>query len=369
MIPPVHSVCAGFLSLVVAVSGALAQHRHQTILHDQPSAVKHGGTLVRGLINAPPFVAQLDPAAAPDGGAEFVSPVIDAPFPFNEALVSWNLDLPPAAGVRIDMRVADSAGVWSPWLYLGRWGDAVVPGERPQKFDGGKVDVDYFVSPAPAKFSAFQYRIQAIRTAAGGPVGIRRVAVTFSDTGPGAKPEPTAHSTRKPSPGRLGVPFRSQKTDDDKLDGRLCSPTSVSMVMAHRGVDRPVKDVAAAAYDADFNIYGNWPRNVQAAYAMGVPGYLTRFSNWAEVEAMLARGQPLIVSIFVEKGQLRNAPYDKTSGHLIVIEGVNEHGDLLVNDPAVATAEKGQLVYYREDLSNVWLKTVEGTAYVLLTKE
>lgn len=385
-----------FLALIVLAVPLLARaqapitHQHATIHHESVAAATGSTTNLAGVADLPLW-AWLDPQAPQPGSqpgtrggtglAEYTSPPIDSPFAFNEALLSWNIAVPAAAGVRIDMRVAAATGEWSPWLYMGRWGDPPNPpdaadaGDRAQSFPGGKVDVDYFVSPAPARWTRLQYRLQAVRTAPGSKIGLRRVAITFSDTTATAVPQTPdgprgkTQAAAPPKPGRLGVPFRSQKTDDDRLSGRLCSPTSLSMVLAHRGVDLPVGTVAKTAYDQDFDIYGNWPRNIQAAYALGVPGYLTRFSDWQQVERLIAAGQPIIVSVFVEKGQLRNAPYEKTSGHLIVIEGFDEHGDVLVNDPSVATAAEGQLVYRREDLTNVWLRSVEGTAYVLLPRE
>jgi hypothetical protein len=141
------------------------------------------------------------------------------------------------------------------------------------------------------------------------------------------------------------------------------------MVLAHRGVDASVQTVASLARDPDFQIYGNWPRSIQAAYALGVPGHLTRFGSWADVERVLAAGQPIIASIIVDRpGDLRGAPYDTTAGHLIVLTGLTESGDVFVNDPAVADARAGQLVYRRADLSRVWLANTQGTAYILLPR-
>ncbi|MGE3182339.1 MAG: N-acetylmuramoyl-L-alanine amidase-like domain-containing protein, partial [Phycisphaerae bacterium] len=54
---------------------------------------------------------------------------------------------------------------------------------------------------------------------------------------------------------KLDVPFFSQRTEKPEIAGRICSPTSVAMVMAYHGVTKPVAEVAAAAYDQAHDIY------------------------------------------------------------------------------------------------------------------
>jgi hypothetical protein len=137
------------------------------------------------------------------------------------------------------------------------------------------------------------------------------------------------------------------------------------MVLEYRGVRRPTREVARRVYDPIHEIYGNWPRNVQAAYTLGVPGYLTRFREWREVEAAIARGQPLVASIRAGKGQLRDAPYPSTDGHLLVIVGFDADGRVLVNDPAASSPEGVPRAYPRSEMEGVWLRH-GGTAYVLL---
>lgn len=152
------------------------------------------------------------------------------------------------------------------------------------------------------------------------------------------------------------------------LAGRLCSPASLSMVLAFHGVECPVGDLAARVRDPDADLYGNWPRNIQAAYELGVPGILTRFNCWKAVADHLSRGQPIIASIRAPRGVLRNAPYrELNGGHLIVLTGLDGRGGVLVNDPAAGTAEQGQCVYSMRDLTKAWMELGNGTAYVLLS--
>jgi hypothetical protein len=305
----------------------------------------------------------------------YESPVIETDMKFNEVVISTNIDTPAQAGFCIELRVGrrfdDS---WSPWLYVSDWGAAVPGGERVTKCDLGYIYVDYFVSDQ--RFNRLQYRI---RTANEGDhdTGLRveRVAVCVSDTSgiplgiapqrPAVEPPPEAAWRR-----RLPVPFRSQATDNPEMQGQLCSPTSVAMVMAYRGVDRPVEEVARTIYDHTHDIYGNWPRAIQAAYSYGVPGYLDRFSSWDEIKHRIAAGQPLIMSIRAEnEGDLTGAYYDTTTGHLLVLTGFEDEDHIAVNDSAYRDPNDGQRTYLREDLEKVWMRSRGGLAYVLLPRE
>lgn len=317
---------------------------------------------------------------------------------FTECLPSWNIDAPEGTGFRVEMRVgmeralpdslrgelrdapSHAAMFWSPWMYVGEWGsltprgprpgDDVPPGAKdpPMGFElpwgAGDIETDFFVTRGIALFSAVQLRVRAISQRAGQTVTLRRAAYCFTDTRPEVAVA-NVGSLGAGNPVLVDVPFRTQKTPDPKLSGRLCSPTSVAMVVSHFASPVTTKQSADLAYDARFDIFGNWPRNVQAAHAMGVPGYLTRFSRWAEVEATFREGRPIIASIRVAPGELRGAPYRETDGHLIVLTGIDAEGNITAADPAVGDEARGKLVYRREDLERVWLGRGGGTAYVL----
>ena len=126
--------------------------------------------------------------------------------------------------------------------------------------------------------------------------------------------------------------------------------------------------MAARAFNPVNDLYGGWPRGVQAAYSYGVPGYVTRFSDWDEVRAMIAAEQPLVISIRTAAGELNGAPCAYPGGHLLVLAGFDRHGDVEVNDPAAASADAGMCTYSRSELDSVWLRR-GGTAYVLLPTE
>jgi len=327
---------------------------HKLIMHESADDFGGGAFHSATVSDAGSGITLACPAHTED--AVYESPVIEPEIKFNEVVLSWNVDTPPGAGFGVELRVGrrfhDS---WSPWLYLDGWGEALPSGEHVTKCDEGEIDVDFFRSEQ--RFDRLQYRIRAANSGDQATnLRVERVAACVSDTTgippaiawPGAAAEPPP---REAWQRRLAVPFRTQATDDPHMKGRLCSPTSVAMMMAYRGVDRPPEEVARTCYDAPHDIYGNWPRAIQAGYSYGVPGYLDRFSDWDEIKHMIAAGQPLVMSIRAQKeGELTGAYYDATLGHLLVLTGFEDEDHVAVNDPAYRDPNDGRRTYLREDL-------------------
>lgn len=341
---------------------------HQTAVFAAPDSIV-----------APEFETPIDlsPQRVDDRRWVVQSPVVTARRGdgFDQAIGSWNIELIPGAAAAIDLSVNNGDG-WSPRLRLGHVGDASLldpPVRRIDESDqsAGFIDTDYLVSDQT--FSRAQLTVTFVSPSDASPQApgrVARLALCLSRVGERDRVRPgvlagAARTHRLETP----TPFRTQQTDDPSLAGRLCSPTSLSMVLATHGVDEPVQQVAARVRDPEFDIYGNWPRNVQAAFELGVPGFVTRFNDWPPVVEHLQRGEPLIVSIRAPRGLIRNAPYRELSGgHLIVLRGLDGRGGVLVNDPAADRPERGQRTYRIDDLSKAWLELGNGTAYVLLRR-
>lgn len=342
---------------------------HATQVLDSPSAFA-GGSVSNGVFDLTRGVTLRPSAANP---AEFESQAIETPRPFEELLLSWNIDCPPRSGFEVDVRVRRAShDAWSSWLRVGDWGSIQLDGSTATAFEHGCVKVDYLVCDVPHR--QFQYRIRAA-TAEPQPASIRIVRFAYCVTSrcePGNTPRSHPIAQPEPRKGRtplrtLAVPYRSQKSEHETISGRICSPTSLAMVLDYYGLRIPTSQVAERCFDPTHDIYGNWPRNVQAAFSLGCGGYLTRVADWDDVEAFIRDGRPLIASIRVRTpGGLRGAPYQTTDGHLLVIRGFDANGDLLVNDPAARDADAGMCAYSRAEMDAAWLRGAGGVTYVLL---
>lgn len=300
---------------------------------------------------------ELPPRLALPAGATFESRALAAA-PFREALVSWNAVSPDGAGFAVDLAVRRrDTGAWSPWLRVGEWGSWLDLPERPfaREFDGGRIDVDHLA--ASADLDALRVRVSV----APGERGIELRRVTLCLTGP--LPVTVEGWSGRAAGVVNEVPPRSQRLAAPELAPRVCSPTSVAMVLAARGVRLPTETLARELYDARHDIYGNWTRAVQGAFAHGVPGYLRRFAGWGEVERLVASGALIVASVRAEPGELAGAPYASTEGHLLVVAGFDARGDVVVYDPAAGAESEVRRTYRRDDVARTWLAK-GGAAYV-----
>lgn len=311
-----------------------------------------------------------DPVSFADSEpGRLTSRIIETEFPFNDLLPSWNVDVPPGAAFAVEIRVGRREGdFWTPFYFLGAWGRREGLKGKHLRDENGFINIDYFQSSK--KYDRIQYRFLLEAGEGGRWPAPRRVGLAYSNTLNDAE---LARKFRKPvDPGpkekwtrRLPVPFRSQKWEDASIRGLICSPTSVSMVLEYRGIKRPTVEVCKTIYDPAYRLYGNWWRAVQGAYTYGVPGHIERFGDWNAVKRYIAAGQPIIASIRIQKGEMSHDPNRRSNGHLMIIAGFDENGDVLVNDPAGQTTEIGVTTYKRADMDKVWLAR-GGVGYILL---
>lgn len=282
-------------------------------------------------------------------------------FGWNEAIVSWNVENPESAAMRIEAR-AWRGETPTRWYVIADW---ALKGPRAsvdgQKYADGAMDTDTLVLRSPA--DRLELRT-TLKTLYEGPrPRLRLLTANFLD----AK-APMEADVPKPGPAwgkTIDVPQRAQ--GDYPNGGVLCSATSTSMLLWHYSrilhrpeLDRDVPEVEAAVWDSVYDGAGNWPFNV--AYSGSFPGmraYVSRFANIADLEKWIDVGLPLACSVSLD--MLKGKPAGD-SGHLVVLVGFTKSGDPVFNDPARRGAVRHS--YKRSDFERAWNYS-KRTVYVV----
>lgn len=255
--------------------------------------------------------------------------------------------------VRFEVSVL-AAGAWSAWVATTTLGPAEFPPlASPDPALG--VDVDVFKSALPAERVRLRLRLRA-----DDPARLLEapwlVTLSACDLGPLA-------SGQAAGAARLSVPALSQMAEGGALAARICSPTSVAMVLGYLGAGDDVRRLAADMFHPSLDLFGVWPAAIRAAGRRGVLGYLLRFPDWASASWCLMHGLPVIASLRYAAGELSGAAITETAGHLLVLTGY-EDGEVWVNDPAAAEPSAVPRRYRRDELIRVWLERA-GVGYVL----
>ena len=307
---------------------------------------------------------------------DFDSQIHAVPSGFTSAIASWNAQTPSGSWIEVALRARLGAR-WTSWYDMGHW-SASLSGAHRTSVNGqldadGRVDTDTLVLSRTA--DAIQLRSRVHPAVDGSAPAISLLAVTVAREPKSAYlPLPANKSSAWGVD--IAVPERTQRVGEQggKYGGggdSWCSPTSVSMIMAYWGRvkrhaewDVSVADAAAGTYDPAYQGCGNWPFNIAYASRHGLEGWIARLPSLEAMEAYVSAGLPVIASIRVHEGELDGAPYPKTDGHLLVVRGFTDQGDVIVNDPY---AEPGSIrrIYKRAQFERVWQDGSHGAVYLI----
>jgi hypothetical protein len=263
----------------------------------------------------------------------------------------------PSPSVRFEVS-ARRGTTWSSWVATMALGDDTGFAPMPSAADGLLVDVDEISATPPVDALRLRIRVR------GPGADAMRTAPWLASVSAWEGSRPGATSST--SAVRLAVPSRTQMTEREDVRLRICSPTSVGMALAFHGRDVPTMALADEIFHRATDRYGVWPAAVRAAAAHGVPGYLLRFPDWDTVAWCLGRGLPIVASIRYAAGELTDAPMPDTTGHLVVITGM-EGDAVLVNDPAAPTVSEVPRRYPRDEMTRAWLER-SGVGYVFMPR-
>lgn len=310
-----------------------------------------------------------------DGGTTVLtSPWIRFEQPWDELIVSWNIDPPEHAGLTLHAQAATEDHETGEY-HLGSWSlEGKAPVNR-TSLDGqadahGDVKTDTLVLRQPHR--ALRLRLTLAGTLAEAPSHLRLLALSVSHAAEAPPSRPPQREVWGRPP--LAVPERSQIAYPGG-EG-WCSPTSVSMLLGwwakvlHRPeLDRDVPEVALGVHDPGWPGTGNWPFNM--AYAGGFRGLTAcaaRLPDLRAVEDLVLAGIPVALSVHAPA--LRGEPLRPGGGHLVVCVGFTETGDVVVNNPW-ARLDQGQRVrrvYPRANVERAW-DHAQHLTYLIVPEE
>jgi hypothetical protein len=314
------------------------------------------------------------------------SPWTEPGFGLTELIASWDARTPGSSWVEVSVRGRTATDRVSSWDVLGRWADSDRFVRRTSVAGQGDdlADVNVDTWQAGSAFEAWQLRVTLMRVPGAKSPRLDAVGAMASRL-----PDVSDVATSRPGPGAgvvLDVPRYSQMVHRGHYPrwgggGQAwCSPTSTSMVLGYYDalppakahgwvpdghVDPWVDHAARRTYDMAYDGTGNWPFNTAYAATRTDHAFVTRLRSLREAGRFIEAGIPLVASISFGTGELDNAPIGGTNGHLLVIVGFRDTGDVVVNDPAASDRGGVRRVYDRGQFEDAWLPTSGGLVYVI----
>jgi hypothetical protein len=297
--------------------------------------------------------------------AVWTAPWCEPGFAFTELVATWSATTPRGTWVEVAVQARGSRA----WHELGRWSSGTRPTRRTSVTGDPEVDTDVW----RPRESTDAYRLR-VRLHGRPMPDLRRVgAVVSAGTWRGATSAPLRRRQRI-----LDVPRLSQMTYADVGGRGWCSPSSVAMVLSHAGTLPPATDtgsmdngsidlVAAArqVHDPAWTGTGNWSFNTAWAAHEAGNAFVTRLRDLRDAERFVDAGIPLVASVAYPPGALTRAPTHGTAGHLVVIRGFTETGDVVTNDPGAPSDRSVRRTYDRGQFERAWLGGSGGTVYVI----
>jgi hypothetical protein len=280
------------------------------------------------------------------------SPEIRTVIPWDELIVSWNVELAAEAALTVEAR-AIYPDRTTKWYTMGLW--SVDPTKNPrksvrrQKDDDGNVDTDTLALNQAAE--RVQVRVIFTGSSKKKPK-LKFLSLALLDSNAAREPLPPF----KAAWGKvINVRERSQMAYEN--GDVLCSPTTVSMLLSHwskklnrPGLDCDVPEVVRGVYDPVWGGTGNWVFNTAYAGSFRwMRAYTTRLSDVSELDRFIAKGIPVGLSVCYNR--LRGKSREP-SGHLVVLVGFTKTGDAIINDPG--TSKNVRKIFPRANLIDAW---------------
>jgi len=281
---------------------------------------------------------------------------------WDELIVSWNAQMPSGTSLIIEAR-AIYPDHTTKWFNLGLWSADQESHARKsvkgQRDPDGNVETDTLA----LKRSAEKVQVRITLTAEGRKKPkLKFLSLSLLNS----KATPPPLPPNRAAWGKLvDVPERSQMAYEN--GEVLCSPTTVSMLLSHwsyqlgrPGLNCDVPEVVNGVFDPVWGGTGNWVFNTAYAGSFrGLRAYTIRLSDVSELEAFIAHGIPVGLSLCYNR--LRGKGREP-SGHLVVCVGFTKDGDAIINDPG--TSKNVRKTFPRTNLIDAWAYS-RNTVYMV----
>ena len=301
-----------------------------------------------------------------DGAVVLTSPEVATRAPWKELVVSWNVELPRGAGLKVEAR-AHYPGRNTGYYTMGWWAEEASRHKREsvtgQRDEDGDVRTDTLVIEREANRA--QVRLTLLPGEGGQLPKVKLIGLSFAGD---AAQRRTALAVARGLV--LDVPEKSQLAHEGGRE--WCSPTCVSMVLAYWAeklgraeLQHDVPAVAAAVHDRNWPGTGNWAFNT--AFAGRFPGmraFVARMADVRQLEAWVAAGVPPVASVAPDV--LNGQAVEPSGGHLVVCVGFTVEGDVIINDPWTepASAARVRRTIPRERFAAAWERS-RRTVYLI----
>ena len=328
-------------------------------------------------------VQRSEPALGTTRTYEFgtwTSPSYEPGFDATELVASWNARTPRKTWLQVEASARTANGNETNWYVLGQWahgdGDIQRTTVAGQRDEHASVFVDTLATKTGVTLRSYRLRVTLYReqgsraTPVVSAVGAMTSAVPDRFEVPTSTPG-AARGIELPVPRYAQNIHKGQYPEYGGGGQNWCSPTATQMVIEYWGrkpsqrelswipagyTDRSVAHAARHTYDYSYEGTGNWPFNTAYAAHYGLRGHITRLHSLAELEGYIARGIPVITSQSFLESELDGAGYG-TAGHIMVVVGFTEDGDVIANDPASNSNAGVRNVYDRAQFETIWQRT------------
>ena len=278
---------------------------------------------------------------------------------FEELVPSWNILIDKESLVSLYVSIGNEDGM-SHYYQMALWREKYMVSFGRQEDDFGKVYIDTIV-PKIDTIDRFKIKI-VISDSETSETAIRNFSITTkeNDTVDFDESVLTEKTIDVAPRQQMSVPL---------IGSRICSPTSLSMILNYYGYTDAQDIVALNVLDKGANIYGNWSFNASYPGGFGLYSRVEYINDLEGLWGYIERDIPVALSIkTLDKEDLIGSNMAYSSGHLIVLVGFKQIDGVwygVVNDPAATTDEEVPREYRLDQLLEAW----RGYTYIVSTEE